>query len=109
MKILKSGLFILLILKASFGFGMLPSLVSSDCCAADDAIEIVDNQDSEDNGCCDGAPCSCICCGHVFVGSTVKVIQGVNPPIIDTNPTFIYDGYKILMASSIWQPPRIIQ
>ena len=108
MKLLKSGIFIFLILKASLGFGMLAAMGNGDCCSADEAIEVVEGQDSEDNGCCNGAPCSCICCGHVFVGSSVKVFQLANAPMIDTNPDFFYDGYKILMAPSIWQPPRII-
>ena len=108
MKLLKSGIFIFLILKASLGFGMLTSMMSSSCCSSDEVIEIVDTQDSEDKGCCGSEACNCICCGTVFVGSSVKVIQVANTPKADSNPIFFYDGYENLMASSIWQPPRII-
>ena len=108
MRVLKSGIFIFLILKASLGFGMFTSMVSIDCCSSDDSIEIVESNNDQDNGCCDGAPCSCMCCGHVFVGSSVKVIKPASQPVADSNPTFFYDSYEILVASSIWQPPRII-
>ena len=122
MKHFKVILCIFLIVKSTFGMGMLTTfnaIYGSTCSHAyasnmqvesseSNIKDCSENSEEKKKGCCNDGVCDCICCGHVF---TTKYTSDIQPKQIVTaikHFHFYNNNYYYNSVNLIWQPPRNI-
>ena len=113
MRICKVSILLFLIIKASLGLGMMPSLAVESCCSHEtEKIEILEatediQDEQEEKNCCDGPACHCFCCHAVFIGEDFAEFQLNDDSKVRSLNIFSSSNYHHLATNAIWQPPRV--
>lgn len=69
-------------------------------------VDIDDNEDDDEKGCCNDGACDCVCCGHIFTTKTVSKIS-IQYPKSDFKHIYTYqNNYLYKGVNAIWQPPQ---
>lgn len=88
------------------------TLSGNDCCSSEQTEQSCDLDnaiDQEDDSCCDGPSCDCMCCGHVFLSHALWSLA-LDKIEINTQGTFTYSGtHTAESQGNIWQPPKNLQ
>lgn len=106
-KIAKVIILLLLVLKTSGVFS-----ISMPCCDdKNENLEIltdlpVDNNESEDKGCCGDGICECLCCSHIFTFQKVELLS-ISQLQVNLKSTLPYiQNFSDQYGEALWQPPR---
>ncbi len=111
MRLFKASILLMLIVKSSFGFSMMPDIGVDACCTTGSEL-VVESHDveipiEEEKGCCD-LNCDCFCCAHTFIGEQSRTFSEGDKAVCTELQSSYSNNYFFLVLKAIWQPPRRI-
>ncbi|MBT8231681.1 MAG: hypothetical protein HKO66_07345 [Saprospiraceae bacterium] len=110
-------LLIFLICKSTFGMGVVVAFNSMDCqsettatkdAQVDSECADIQNDTEQDDDCCNGGSCDCLCCGHIFVNKNFSDLKFDQNPLTYKHIYNYKNEYAFNASAFIWQPPRNI-